>query len=136
MSIYTDEIFGPVLSTVRMEHFEEAIRLIDENPYGNGTAIFTNDGDAARKFQQEVQVGMVGIECPDPSPSLLLQLRRLEGLDIRQPRHLWPGRSPLLYPSKGGHLEVGGPNSPWGGPGVPHTQLTPVSFRLERTLSP
>jgi malonate-semialdehyde dehydrogenase (acetylating)/methylmalonate-semialdehyde dehydrogenase len=68
MSIYTDEIFGPVLSTVRMEHYEEAIRLINENPYGNGTAVFTNDGGAARKFQQEVQVGMVGINVPIPVP--------------------------------------------------------------------
>ncbi|MEX2652452.1 MAG: CoA-acylating methylmalonate-semialdehyde dehydrogenase [Acidimicrobiia bacterium] len=68
MSIYTDEIFGPVLSTVRMEHFENAIRLINENPYGNGTAIFTNDGGAARKFQQEIQVGMVGINVPIPVP--------------------------------------------------------------------
>jgi malonate-semialdehyde dehydrogenase (acetylating)/methylmalonate-semialdehyde dehydrogenase len=68
MSIYTDEIFGPVLSTVRLEHFEEAIRLINENPYGNGTAIFTNDGGAARKFQQEIQVGMVGINVPIPVP--------------------------------------------------------------------
>jgi malonate-semialdehyde dehydrogenase (acetylating)/methylmalonate-semialdehyde dehydrogenase len=68
MSIYTDEIFGPVLSTVRMEHFEDAIRLINDNPYGNGTAIFTNDGGAARKFQQEIQVGMVGINVPIPVP--------------------------------------------------------------------
>ncbi len=68
MSIYTDEIFGPVLSTVRMEHYEEAIRLINENPYGNGTAVFTNDGGAARKFQNEIQVGMVGINVPIPVP--------------------------------------------------------------------
>ena len=68
MSIYKDEIFGPVLSTVRMEHFEEAIGLINENPYGNGTAVFTNDGGAARKFQQEIQVGMVGINVPIPVP--------------------------------------------------------------------
>ena len=68
MSIYTDEIFGPVLSTVRTEHFEEAIRLINENPYGNGTAVFTNDGGAARKFQKEIQVGMVGINVPIPVP--------------------------------------------------------------------
>ena len=68
MSIYTDEIFGPVLSTVRMERFEEAIRLINENPYGNGTAVFTNDGGAARKFQSEIQVGMVGINVPIPVP--------------------------------------------------------------------
>ncbi|HEU4321139.1 MAG TPA: CoA-acylating methylmalonate-semialdehyde dehydrogenase [Acidimicrobiia bacterium] len=68
MSIYTDEIFGPVLSTVRTEHYEDAIRLINENPYGNGTAVFTNDGGAARKFQQEIQVGMVGINVPIPVP--------------------------------------------------------------------
>ena len=68
MSIYTDEIFGPVLSTVRMDHFEEAIQLINENPYGNGTAVFTNDGGAARKFQNEIQVGMVGINVPIPVP--------------------------------------------------------------------
>jgi len=68
MSIYTDEIFGPVLSTVRMDHYEEAIQLINDNPYGNGTAVFTNDGGAARKFQQEIQVGMVGINVPIPVP--------------------------------------------------------------------
>jgi malonate-semialdehyde dehydrogenase (acetylating)/methylmalonate-semialdehyde dehydrogenase len=68
MSIYTDEIFGPVLSTVRMDHFEEAIALINANPYGNGTAVFTNDGGAARKFQNEIQVGMVGINVPIPVP--------------------------------------------------------------------
>ncbi len=68
MSIYTDEIFGPVLSTVRYEHFEEAIELINRNPYGNGTAVFTNDGGAARKFQNEIQVGMVGINVPIPVP--------------------------------------------------------------------
>ena len=68
MSIYTDEIFGPVLSTVRMEHYQQAIDLINANPYGNGTAVFTNDGGAARKFQNEIQVGMVGINVPIPVP--------------------------------------------------------------------
>ncbi|MFP3880764.1 MAG: CoA-acylating methylmalonate-semialdehyde dehydrogenase [Actinomycetota bacterium] len=68
MSIYTDEIFGPVLSTVRMDHYEDAIQLINDNPYGNGTAVFTNDGGAARKFQQEIEVGMVGINVPIPVP--------------------------------------------------------------------
>ena len=68
MSIYADEIFGPVLSTVRMDHFENAIELVNDNPYGNGTAVFTNDGGAARKFQQEIQVGMVGINVPIPVP--------------------------------------------------------------------
>jgi malonate-semialdehyde dehydrogenase (acetylating) / methylmalonate-semialdehyde dehydrogenase len=68
MSVYREEIFGPVLSTVRVEHYEEAIRLINDNPYGNGTAVFTNDGGAARKFQNEIQVGMVGINVPIPVP--------------------------------------------------------------------
>jgi malonate-semialdehyde dehydrogenase (acetylating)/methylmalonate-semialdehyde dehydrogenase len=68
MSIYTDEIFGPVLSVVRVSHYEDAIKLINDNPYGNGTAIFTNDGGAARKFQNEIQVGMVGINVPIPVP--------------------------------------------------------------------
>jgi malonate-semialdehyde dehydrogenase (acetylating)/methylmalonate-semialdehyde dehydrogenase len=68
MSIYTDEIFGPVLSVVRVDSYEDAIQLINDNPYGNGTAIFTNDGGAARKFQNEIQVGMVGINVPIPVP--------------------------------------------------------------------
>ncbi|MFW0784110.1 CoA-acylating methylmalonate-semialdehyde dehydrogenase [Gordonia sp. CPCC 206044] len=68
MSVYTDEIFGPVLSVVRVESFEEALELINSNPYGNGTAIFTNDGGAARRFQNEVEVGMVGINVPIPVP--------------------------------------------------------------------
>jgi malonate-semialdehyde dehydrogenase (acetylating) / methylmalonate-semialdehyde dehydrogenase len=68
MSVYTDEIFGPVLSVIRVETYDEALELINDNPYGNGTAIFTNDGGAARRFQNEVQVGMVGINVPIPVP--------------------------------------------------------------------
>jgi len=68
MSVYTDEIFGPVLSIIRVESYNEAMDLINSNPYGNGTAIFTNDGGAARRFQNEVQVGMVGINVPIPVP--------------------------------------------------------------------
>jgi malonate-semialdehyde dehydrogenase (acetylating)/methylmalonate-semialdehyde dehydrogenase len=68
MSIYTDEIFGPVLSVVRTEHYEDALKMINDNPYGNGTAVFTNDGGTARKFQNEIQVGMVGINVPIPVP--------------------------------------------------------------------
>jgi malonate-semialdehyde dehydrogenase (acetylating)/methylmalonate-semialdehyde dehydrogenase len=68
MSIYTDEIFGPVLSVVRVDTYEEAVELINANPYGNGTAIFTNDGGAARKFQNEAEVGMIGINVPVPVP--------------------------------------------------------------------
>ncbi|OZF46577.1 CoA-acylating methylmalonate-semialdehyde dehydrogenase, partial [Rhodococcus sp. 14-2470-1a] len=68
MSIYTDEIFGPVLSVVRVDTYDQALELINNNPYGNGTAIFTNDGGAARRFQNEVEVGMIGINVPIPVP--------------------------------------------------------------------
>ncbi|MDO5712382.1 MAG: CoA-acylating methylmalonate-semialdehyde dehydrogenase [Micrococcales bacterium] len=67
-SIYTDEIFGPVLSVVRVGSYDEGLDLINSSPYGNGTAIFTNDGGAARRFQNEVEVGMVGINVPIPVP--------------------------------------------------------------------
>ena len=68
MSVYTDEIFGPVLSVVRASTYESAVELVNTNPYGNGTAIFTCDGGAARRFQHEVQVGMIGINVPIPVP--------------------------------------------------------------------
>ena len=68
MSVYTDEIFGPVLSVVRVSSYEEGVRLVNEHPYGNGTAIFTRDGGAARRFEYEVEVGMVGINVPIPVP--------------------------------------------------------------------
>jgi malonate-semialdehyde dehydrogenase (acetylating)/methylmalonate-semialdehyde dehydrogenase len=68
MSVYKDEIFGPVLSVIRVETYDEALKLVNDHPYGNGTAIFTNDGGAARRFQNEVEVGMVGINVPIPVP--------------------------------------------------------------------
>ncbi|GGO93617.1 CoA-acylating methylmalonate-semialdehyde dehydrogenase [Wenjunlia tyrosinilytica] len=68
MAVYDDEIFGPVLSVVRANSYDEGLQLINSNPYGNGTAIFTNDGGAARRFQNEVEVGMVGINVPIPVP--------------------------------------------------------------------
>ncbi|HEX4444703.1 MAG TPA: CoA-acylating methylmalonate-semialdehyde dehydrogenase [Galbitalea sp.] len=66
--VYTEEIFGPVLSIVRVESYEEGLAIINGSKYGNGTAIFTNDGGAARRFQHEVQVGMIGINVPIPVP--------------------------------------------------------------------
>ncbi|MCC6434340.1 MAG: CoA-acylating methylmalonate-semialdehyde dehydrogenase [Acidimicrobiales bacterium] len=68
MACYTDEIFGPVLSVVRVGSYAEGLRLINENPFGNGTAIFTRDGGAARRFQYDCNVGMVGINVPIPVP--------------------------------------------------------------------
>ena len=68
MSIYRDEIFGPVLSVVRVPSYADGLQLINDHPYGNGTAIFTNDGGAARRFQDEVEVGMIGVNVPIPVP--------------------------------------------------------------------
>ena len=68
MSIYTDEIFGPVLGVIRVNSYDEALKLVNDHKYGNGTAIFTNDGGAARRYQNEVEVGMVGINVPIPVP--------------------------------------------------------------------
>ncbi|MGZ5966310.1 MAG: CoA-acylating methylmalonate-semialdehyde dehydrogenase, partial [Polyangiales bacterium] len=68
MSVYQDEIFGPVLSVVRTATYDDAIKMIHAHPYANGTAIFTNDGGAARKFRHEIQVGMVGVNVPIPVP--------------------------------------------------------------------
>jgi malonate-semialdehyde dehydrogenase (acetylating)/methylmalonate-semialdehyde dehydrogenase len=68
MTVYRDEIFGPVLSVVRVDSYDEGLALINRNPYANGTAIFTRDGGAARRFQNEVEVGMVGINVPIPVP--------------------------------------------------------------------
>jgi malonate-semialdehyde dehydrogenase (acetylating)/methylmalonate-semialdehyde dehydrogenase len=68
MDCYRDEIFGPVLSVVRATAYDEALRLVNENPYGNGVAIFTRDGGAARRFQFDVNVGMVGVNVPIPVP--------------------------------------------------------------------
>ncbi len=68
MECYRDEIFGPVLEIVRAETYPEALGIINDNPYGNGTAIFTRDGGVARQFQFEVNAGMVGINVPIPVP--------------------------------------------------------------------
>ncbi|HWC45964.1 MAG TPA: CoA-acylating methylmalonate-semialdehyde dehydrogenase, partial [Casimicrobiaceae bacterium] len=68
MSIYRDEIFGPVLSVVRAPTYDEAIALVNASPYANGVALFTSDGGAARRFQSEIEVGMVGINVPIPVP--------------------------------------------------------------------
>ncbi len=68
MTIWQDEIFGPVLSVVRVKDYAEGIALINSHQYGNGSAIFTADGDSARQFTQDVQAGMVGVNIPIPVP--------------------------------------------------------------------
>ena len=68
MDVYKDEIFGPVLGITRVDTYDEAVRLVNENPYGNGVAIFTRDGGVARQFQFDVAAGMVGVNVPIPVP--------------------------------------------------------------------
>ncbi len=68
MRIYKEEIFGPVLSVVRVDDFNEALHLINDHEYGNGVSIFTRDGDSARNFSSNIKVGMVGINIPIPVP--------------------------------------------------------------------
>jgi malonate-semialdehyde dehydrogenase (acetylating)/methylmalonate-semialdehyde dehydrogenase len=68
MTVYTDEIFGPVLSVVRVDTYDEALTLVNTNPFANGAAIFTRDGGAARHFQSEAQIGMIGVNVPIPVP--------------------------------------------------------------------
>ena len=78
MDCYRNEIFGPVLEVVRVPTYADAVRLVNDNPYGNGTAIFTRDGGAARQFQFEVKAGMVGHQRADPGAGRLLHVRWLE----------------------------------------------------------
>jgi len=68
MSVYKTEIFGPVLSVLRADNYDQAVQLINDHEYGNGTAIFTRDGDAARDFTKRIKVGMVGVNVPIPVP--------------------------------------------------------------------
>jgi malonate-semialdehyde dehydrogenase (acetylating)/methylmalonate-semialdehyde dehydrogenase len=68
MSVYRDEVFGPVLAVVRVDTLDDAIELINRNRFANGTAIFTSSGQAARRFEREVQVGMIGVNVPIPVP--------------------------------------------------------------------
>jgi malonate-semialdehyde dehydrogenase (acetylating)/methylmalonate-semialdehyde dehydrogenase len=68
MRVYDEEVFGPVLSVLRVDTYDEAVQIINENPFGNGTAIFTRDGKTARQFEYDIQVGMVGVNVPIPVP--------------------------------------------------------------------
>ena len=68
MDCYRDEIFGPVLGVTRVDTYADAVQMVDDNPYGNGVAIYTRDGGAARQFQFDINVGMVGVNVPIPVP--------------------------------------------------------------------
>ena len=109
MKAYEDEIFGPVLSVTRVSTYDEAVRLVNENPYGNGTAIFTRDGGAARQFQFEVQAGMVGINVPIPVPVAYYSFGGWKA-SLFGDRHIYgPGGHRLLHPHEGRHVALAGP---------------------------
>ena len=103
--------------------YDEALRLVNENPYGNGVALFTRDGGVARQFQFDVNVGMVGINVPDPGPRRLLLVRRLEELPLRRPAHLRAGGDRLLHADEGGHEPLAGPGDEQGRPRLPADAL-------------
>ncbi len=124
MALYTDEIFGPVLSVVRADTYDDALALSTPNPYGNGTAIFTNDGGAARRFHSEVEVGMVGINVPIPVPVAYYSFGGWKQLAVRRhprPRHR---RRPLLHPGQGGHQPLARPQPRWRQPRLPPQRVT------------
>ena len=122
-AVYRDEIFGPVLSVIRVEGYEDGLELINSSRYGNGTAIFTNDGGAARRFQREVTVGMVGINVPIPGAGGLPLVRRLEGLALRRRQGLRRARVRLLHAGEGDHVALARPEPRRHQPGVPAARL-------------
>ena len=97
MSVWKDELFGPVLSVVRSDCYEDVVALVHRHDYANGAAIFTRDGDAARRFAQDIEVGMVGVNVPNPRSDGVSFLRRMEGVDLRGSRHARDGGRPLLH---------------------------------------
>ncbi len=119
MDAYRDEIFGPVLSVVRVDTYDEALRLVNDNPYGNGVAIFTRDGGVARQFQFDVNVGHGRRQRADPGARRVLLVRRLEELPLRRPPHLRPGGDRLLHADEGGHEPLAGPGDEQGRPRLP-----------------
>ena len=106
MVIYKEEIFGPVLGVVRVKTLEEAMKLINDHEYGNGTCIFTRDGEAARYFSDHILVGMVGVNVPLPGPGRVPLVRRLEALALRRPPRLRPGRGALLHEAQDDHAAL------------------------------
>ena len=103
MDVYREEIFGPVLIVLHLDDVDTGDRPDQRQPYGNGTAIFTSSGEAARRFQRGVRVGHDRRERPDPRPHGLLLLRRLEGLPLRGAPHPRPRGRRVLHPRQGRH---------------------------------
>ncbi len=130
MACYDDEIFGPVLSVVRVAGYQEGIDLINANPYANGVALFTRDGGAARQFQFDVAGRHGRRQRPDPRPGELLQLRRLEGESVRRHPHVRPGGHQLLHPRQGRHVPLARPRDVDRRPRLPPKPLTMAPLLL------
>ena len=128
MRAYDDEIFGPVLGVVRVDTYDEAVALVNANPYGNGTALFTRDGGAARRFERDVAAGMVGINVAIPVPVGLPLLRRVEVVALRRQRHVRPRGHPLLHPPQGRHHPLARPGDERDRPRLPPHPLTRPSL--------
>ena len=113
MRIYQEEIFGPVLCIVRVGSLEDAMQLINDHEYGNGTCIFTRDGESARLFCDEIEVGMVGVNVPLPVP---VSYHSFGGWKrpVRRPARLRPGRRALLHPPQGHHPALAATRQPRG----------------------
>ena len=119
MDCYRDEIFGPVLEVMRVPTYADAVRLINENPYGNGTAIFTRDGGAARQFQFEVEAGMVGINVPIPVPVAYYSFGGWKASLFGDSHMYGPEGDLLLHPGQGRHGPLARPGHLEGRPGLP-----------------
>ena len=106
MTIWKEEIFGPVLSVARARDYAEAAGLIAGHEFANGTAIFTRDGDAAREFAHQVEVGMVGINVPIPVPMAFHSFGGWKSVAVRRPPHARPRGRALLHPAQDDHLAL------------------------------
>ena len=126
MDAYRDEIFGPVLTVMRVKTYEEAVRLVNDNPYGNGTAIFTRDGGAARQFQFEVKAGMVGINVPIPVPVAYYSFGGWKNSPVRRPAHVRPRGRPVLHPGQDRDVALAGSGHVQDRSRLPAHALSPV----------
>ena len=125
MSIYTDEIFGPVLIVLRADSLDDAIEMINANPYGNGTALFTASGEAARTFQHRVHIGMVGINVPIPVPMAFYSFGGWKHSLFGDTHIHGPEGVALLHPRKGGHQPLAARGRVHSrGDALPHGDLT------------
>ena len=125
MDCYRDEIFGPVLTVVRVKTYDEAVALVNDNPYGNGTAIFTRDGGAARQFQFEAQAGMVGINVPIPVPVAYYSFGGWKA-SLFGDLHMYGPRDPVLHAGQGRDAALAGPGDLEGRSRVPANARAPA----------